>query len=73
MERLDNPYRPRPRPLLTMREWWWNRDRRRHVAEMIGSARRHLLDEDYVIEAMTRQLEEILNLPEITLEGEHDG
>ena len=51
--------------LATVREWWSNRDRRRHVAQMSGRRRRHLLDQAYVIDALARQLEEIRNLPEI--------
>jgi hypothetical protein len=52
--------------LPNVREWWWNRDRRRHIAETSGPRRRHPLDETYVIDALARQLEEIRNLPEVS-------
>jgi hypothetical protein len=73
MRRLDNPDRRRARPVLTVREWWWNRDQRRHIAQMTGHVRRHPLDEQYVVDAMARQLEEIRNLPESTVEGGRNG
>ena len=54
----------RRRALRGMFEWWWNLDRRRHIAQLDGHDHLHLLNEAFVVEAMARQLEEIRNLPE---------
>jgi hypothetical protein len=48
-------------------EWWWNLDRRRHIARLGDEDRRHALDENHVVEAMARELEAIRDLPEIAL------
>jgi hypothetical protein len=48
-------------------EWWWNLDRRRHIAHLGDEDRRHPLDENHVVEAMARELEAIRDLPEIAL------
>lgn len=56
--------RPRRGALLRVREWWWDRDRARRVAELRGHERLHCLDESYVVDAMARQIEEIRNLPQ---------
>ncbi len=57
--------RRRAKPFVAVREWWWNHDRRQHIAEMADRDRRHPLDEGHVVEALARQLEEIRNLPEV--------
>jgi hypothetical protein len=62
MRHLENSHHRSVRSLLTVREWWWNRDRRRHIAQIVAAVR---LDEEYVIDALARQLEEIRNLPEV--------
>jgi hypothetical protein len=56
---------PRRRMLRAVFEWWWNLDRRRHIAQLGDEDRLHPLDESYVVEAMARQLEAIRNLPEV--------
>jgi hypothetical protein len=55
----------RPRMLRAVFEWWWNLDRRRHIAQLGEEDRLHPLDESYVMDAMARQLEAIRNLPEL--------
>jgi hypothetical protein len=62
---METSHQRRARPLETVREWWWNRDRRRHIAQMAGGGPRHLLHEADVVDALARQLEEIRNLPEV--------
>jgi hypothetical protein len=57
---------PRRRMLRALFEWWWNLDRRRHIAQLADEDRLHPLDESYVVEAMARQLEAIRNLPEVS-------
>ncbi|MBV9001960.1 MAG: hypothetical protein JO304_23080 [Solirubrobacterales bacterium] len=56
--------RQRSGPLVILREPWWSHDRRRYRARLSEPDRRHPLDEGYVADAMTRQLEEIRSLPE---------
>lgn len=57
---------PRVRRAFTVLfEWWWNIDRRRHIARLDDQDRHHPLDEAHVIAAMSRQLEEIRRLPEV--------
>ena len=60
---------PRPpgrrRALRAVFEWWWDIDRRRHIAQLGDRDRLHPLDEDHVMAAMARQLEEIRRLPEL--------
>jgi hypothetical protein len=55
----------RRRPLRALHELWWGHDRRRQIARMQMTDRRHPLDEGYVVDAMARQIEEIRNLPEV--------
>jgi hypothetical protein len=55
------------RPLDRIREWWWDRDRRRHIREMERRELRHFLDEDYIVGAFALQLEEIRKLPELSV------
>jgi hypothetical protein len=50
--------------VLALRELWWTHDRRRRIAQLGKTDRRHPLDERYVADAMARQIEEIRNLPE---------
>ena len=52
-------------PLWALRELWWSHDRRRRIAQLGTTDRRHPLDEGYVADAIARQLEEIRNLPEV--------
>jgi hypothetical protein len=52
-------------PVLAIRELWWNRERRRRIAQLGKTDRRHPLDEGYVVDAIARQIEEIRNLPEV--------
>ncbi|MBV8945376.1 MAG: hypothetical protein JO286_12260 [Solirubrobacterales bacterium] len=54
----------RRRALRTMFNWWWNLDRRQHIAQLGSQDRLHPLNEAFVVDAMARQLEEIRNLPE---------
>ena len=53
--------------LERLREWWWDRDRRAHIREMERRDLRQLLDEEYVVAAFARQLEEIRTLPELAV------
>jgi hypothetical protein len=54
----------RRRPVLALRELWWNYDRQRRIAQLGKADRRHRLDEGYVADAIARQIKEIRNLPE---------
>lgn len=53
-------------PVLVLRELWWTHDRRRRIAQLGKTERRHPLDAGYVADAIARQIEEIRNLPEAT-------
>lgn len=53
--------------LERLRQWWWDRDRRRLILETERREYRHLLDEDHILDAFARQLEEIRRLPELAL------
>jgi hypothetical protein len=55
----------RRRPLRGLLGRWSSYDRRRRGARITSLDRRLLLDEDYVVDAMARQIEEIRNLPEV--------
>ena len=66
MRPVDSRTQRRARRITTVSEWWWNRDRRRNIAQMSGERRRHPLDEAYVTDALARQLDEIRNLPEVS-------
>jgi hypothetical protein len=56
---------PRRRLMRAVLAWWWNLDRRRHIAQLDTRNRLHPMDEAFVVEAMAGQLEEIRNLPEL--------
>jgi hypothetical protein len=51
---------------IVVREWWWNRDRSRHVMAMLHQER--AIDEAAAVlghHQMTAQLEQIRALPEV--------
>jgi hypothetical protein len=55
----------RPGPFQSLREWWWNQDRRRHIKQLVTDEYNRAREEVFVIDALARQLEEIRNLPEV--------
>jgi hypothetical protein len=57
--------RRRPGPFQSLREWWSDQDRQRHIRQMEADDHRLALGELFVIDALARQLEEIPNLPEV--------